>query len=655
MVKSKFYKISKSKIKLIELELRNFELLWKSKKEGKIFINFIQHLECNQNVLLIFYNSTLTKKFNKLTLLKYCDDDIDRDNNGRDSHFVSNDKLISELLKLYNDFIKNKNSNHFEVDFNPVNKYFNQLKFPLDFENFKQFLKIYQKQQFDNGNDNDYLIRLFDKFSNDQKVLHLVEFLFYLQSNENLIFNNDNEVPLHYPLYDYFINSSHNTYLQGNQLSGTSTIVGYVRSLLLGCRSVEIDVWNGDDGRPIVYHGHTLTLSIPFLTILQTIKDFAFISSDLPLILSVETHCDVHQQDIMADMLINVFGDSLITNRLDCHSASTLPSPSQLKRKILFKTKHLYLDKFNHLVSLSPEDSFSSSENSSSDVEKSTLTSFLHKVRRKSSDSLYSSSTSSSTSNTSSSSSLISNKMSQKLINLLVYTIGVKCKGFNKKESYPIEHIFSLSDRSAKKLINNSKNDIIKHNRNHLTRIYPHGGRFKSTNFDPLDHWSVGCQLIALNFQTIDINMWFNFAMFNNNQGYVLKPSPLRKKDDKALLNVKYDQNFKFNIISGIRLPNDNNKQLQKVEIEIYIPKSFNIVNHFKKSTIALQYNSANLNFNQELNFKVPVISQMANLVIIKFNLLSLNTNQIDNQSNNNQNVIASYSITLSNIRQGEQ
>jgi phosphatidylinositol phospholipase C delta len=41
------------------------------------------------------------------------------------------------------------------------------------------------------------------------------------------------------PLPEYFVSSSHNTYLIGNQWKGESTVEGYVRALLAGCRSVE--------------------------------------------------------------------------------------------------------------------------------------------------------------------------------------------------------------------------------------------------------------------------------------------------------------------------------------------------------------------------------------------------------------------------------
>ncbi|KAI1779281.1 PLC-like phosphodiesterase [Hypoxylon cercidicola] len=48
------------------------------------------------------------------------------------------------------------------------------------------------------------------------------------------------------PISNYFISSSHNTYLSGNQLASRSTAESYRRVLRRGCRCVEIDVWNGD-------------------------------------------------------------------------------------------------------------------------------------------------------------------------------------------------------------------------------------------------------------------------------------------------------------------------------------------------------------------------------------------------------------------------
>ena len=139
--------------------------------------------------------------------------------------------------------------------------------------------------------------------------------------------------------------------------------------------------------------------------------------------------------------------------------------------------------------------------------------------------------------------------MSQELAKLLVYTVGVKGRGFNKKESYPATHVVSLSESNLSKMLRDdaTRQDFVSHNRTHLVRAYPRGRRLTSTNFVPHHMWSAGIQLVALNWQTFDIGMELNAAMFARagRCGYVLKPEYLRKKGaekDKvaALRSTRY-------------------------------------------------------------------------------------------------------------------
>lgn len=55
----------------------------------------------------------------------------------------------------------------------------------------------------------------------------------------------------------YFISSSHNAYLVGDQFSD-STSEMYKFVLERECRCVEIDVLDGDEEFPVLYHGHSM-------------------------------------------------------------------------------------------------------------------------------------------------------------------------------------------------------------------------------------------------------------------------------------------------------------------------------------------------------------------------------------------------------------
>ena len=361
------------------------------------------------------------------------------------------------------------------------------------------------------------------------------------------------ELKLDRPLNEYFISSSHNTYLLGRQVAGSSSVEPYVRALQKACRCVEIDCWDGPDGRPIVKHGHTMTSnSVLFLDCISVIAKYAFTDSPYPLILSLEVHCNPEQQQTMVDIMNEKLRPRLVTEPF-LANVSTLPSPEELRHRILIKVKAgvdpaacpdspprrrerafsspfsrpLVLDNsaVQHVPPLSSSPSLSTFEQSSGWVGGKTSIA----------------ATSTDESDGHARGSLPSRRSSKKrkskiiksLGNLGVYAQGLKLGDFSAPESQTYNHIFSMPERRFERLCRDvdTAAQLEKHNMRYLMRVYPSAFRVTSTNPEPLGFWRRGAQMVALNWQTYDLGQQMNEAMFacgSDRSGYVLKPKGLR-------------------------------------------------------------------------------------------------------------------------------
>ena len=198
------------------------------------------------------------------------------------------------------------------------------------------FCRNVQKMQMDDQG----LERMYERFSQREGDVSGVPFEGFsqlLMSDRYMPLTRAPTEDLTHPLTDYFISSSHNTYLVGRQVAGESSIEPYIQVLEDGCRCLEIDCWDGDEG-PIVNHGRTFTSSVSFESVIDAINHYAFRASTMPIILSLEVHCNIENQNKMVDIMKDIFGDKLVTEPLT-NSFLVVPSPSELKNRILVKVK----------------------------------------------------------------------------------------------------------------------------------------------------------------------------------------------------------------------------------------------------------------------------------------------------------------------------
>jgi len=77
------------------------------------------------------------------------------------------------------------------------------------------------------------------------------------------------------PLSAYYIRSSHNTFLTGNQIYSDSSADMYRRALTMGVRCVEIDIFDSPDGGLEVYHKFSATTRVPFRSVLEATREAA--------------------------------------------------------------------------------------------------------------------------------------------------------------------------------------------------------------------------------------------------------------------------------------------------------------------------------------------------------------------------------------------
>ncbi|XP_074862163.1 1-phosphatidylinositol 4,5-bisphosphate phosphodiesterase beta-3 isoform X2 [Carettochelys insculpta] len=447
----------------------------------------------------------------------------------------------------------------------------------------------------------DQVRQLIDKYEPNRQFLErdqmsMEGFGRYLGGEENSIVppeKLDLSDDMSQPLSSYFINSSHNTYLTAGQLTGNSSVEMYRQVLLSGCRCIELDCWKGrpQDEEPFITHGFTMTTEIPFKEVIEAIAESAFKTSPFPVILSFENHVDsAKQQAKMAEYCRSIFGEALLIEPLEKYplqAGVALPSPQELMGRILVKNKKqrqrraskgpegtsirkrllepTVSDVGSGLGDLpSPPPGFPCVEQHKGATpqvivngEEKVLPERLAKLAepRKSIDREAESEEEEEeeqpdpkkpTTDEGTASSEVN--ATEEMSTLVNYIEPVKFKSFQaaSKRNKSFE-MSSFVETKGLEQLTKSPMEFVEYNKKQLSRIYPKGTRVDSSNYMPQLFWNAGCQMVALNFQSLDLPMQLNLGMFeyNRRSGYLLKPEFMRRED-------KLFDPFTENIVDGI-------------------------------------------------------------------------------------------------------
>lgn len=375
----------------------------------------------------------------------------------------------------------------------------------------------------------------------------------------------DNQRRLNKPLSNYWINSSFHT---SSMSDGTPSIHSYTMALLRGCKSIDLNCWDGiflpsGECVPIIIPSNekpetsfTVKNKLTFRSVVLVVRKYLLENrKTYPIMFNLENNCSEPFQKSMVKTMRELFGKHLFVPS-SSDRKKELPSPESLRGMIVVNVRKPVKRNVNDYRSKSfCGDSVDAYSKMFNKFDTAKPDSFTRKAPQPTASRSFTNR------------KRMDKNVGEDLISLSLFHQREFSGYFLESMDLYCSQTHGIKDVQVPKIVKEySDNPDLwrKFNASHLTRIFPSNtdskdedtkskvARMPYSNYNPVLAWGMGCQMASLNFHNDSTALAVNDGFFRQTGGigYLEKPDWLLGLGGKPK-----STSIKIRVLSGSCLP----------------------------------------------------------------------------------------------------